>query len=442
MTIREDQLFRSAATILLALSSITALAQSTPASRTWNFDLKDSGTYKLQVKHDVKGTTIEVPPSTEVSYVITIGRETQSREMQLVADQPFLPLIFDTPSATKVRVVINGLPKEVLDHTAVYAFDALSVPPGQFYDPQQSEFKEAKIFRALLKKPTESIDLGRVKLEVDKQIDPSIDINHNLQILESMVSTVKTLPEYGVTGTSKLLALQKYVYQAGEWNHKQPFTYDLEDPLGTKIENKLLPNYLKSKKGNCVTMPLLFVILGQRLGIELTASTAPKHLLVKWKNEAGTWINLEATSGANPARDSWLREQMPMTDAAIANGIYLRPLSRRESAALMITTLAEYYFKQQSYDKAIAIADLVLEANPKEVGMMTLKGSAYGRLNHQLQTGSPQFQRVANHQSYSQFYGLNNQRWFAKAEALGWREESREQQDNYLRKVDKVRTSN
>lgn len=46
-------------------------------------------------------------------------------------------------------------------------------------------------------------------------------------------------------------------------------------------------------------MPFLFIILGDRLGINVTASVAPLHVFVKFTDENGVIHNLETTSGTN-----------------------------------------------------------------------------------------------------------------------------------------------
>jgi regulator of sirC expression with transglutaminase-like and TPR domain len=162
---------------------------------------------------------------------------------------------------------------------------------------------------------------------------------------------------------------------------------------------------------------------------------------VKFKDETGTTYNLETTSGANPARDVWYREQMPMTDEAVANGVYLRPLTRKETVAIMVTTLAEHYFEQREFEKAITISDLTLEYYPRDVEAMVRKGSAYYRLlskyyleKYRLPNEIPD--RAKGHFVY---LSRNNLRWFAKAEALGWREPSKEDDEEYLQKVSQER---
>lgn len=412
------------------------------SERSWDFNLDAPGTYKVQVLHEVSSATPDPYASGILArYSITIGHETQSREIRVVANRPFVALTIDLPAHQKMHVAISGLSSVALENTHVSVYDASKMPSSQSFQPPKRKFAVEALVRKLLSEPPESLDLARVKLTIDRMIDPQIDVDANLQRLDGIVFKVRMLPGFGETGISKLSALKRYLYEPGSWNEFRAFEYDLKDPLGKNIGNKLLPNYLTSRKGNCVTMPMLVTLLGQRLGIDVTLESAPKHILVKWRNDAAAWVNLEATSGANPARDVWIRQQMPMTDEAIRNGVYLRPLTRTESAALIATTLAEYYLAAGKYEEAIVIADVVLEYHPKSAETMVLKGSAFSRLSHRefvSKYPSPA-QIPAADRAYFQYLLQNNQLWFARAEALGWRAERAEDEQRYLENVDRAR---
>jgi regulator of sirC expression with transglutaminase-like and TPR domain len=272
-------------------------------------------------------------------------------------------------------------------------------------------------------------------------IDPSIDVEGGVKRLDVMAAGIRAMPEYGASSTSRLEALRRYVYVSGTWNGHRPFEYDLDDPLGTNIKNKLLPTYLSSRKGNCVSMPLLFVILGQRVGIDVTASTAPKHVLVKFRDELGPWINLEATSGATPARDVWIREQMPFRDEALANGLYLQPLTKKETIAVMAGTLAEHHLRHGEYEKAIAVSDLALAYYPKDVAAMLSKATGYGRIARtQFEEKYPSPNRIpADERGHFEYLVHQHRKWVAKAEGLGWREETKGDMDKYLWSVKQAR---
>jgi regulator of sirC expression with transglutaminase-like and TPR domain len=128
-------------------------------------------------------------------------------------------------------------------------------------------------------------------------------------------------------------------------------------------------------------MPLLFVILGQKLDIPVTISTAPAHLFVKFRGDNGNWYGVEATSGGVWADDEWQQKQFPMmTRRAIANGIYLQPLTKKETAAAIADTLFEAYENHQSNEAneaRIKLAMLVLKHSPKNIDAMLHAYLAY-----------------------------------------------------------------
>jgi regulator of sirC expression with transglutaminase-like and TPR domain len=415
------------------------------AERAWEFDLKAPGTYEVHVQHQIKGAV--VPRGAEATYTF------QTRETILKRDPPFIPkddehpavvLIVDITSPQKAKVIITGLPLTLLQQTRVYVIDGNSRYPYEWFDPGKSvDLKAAKQIRDIFKQTENEIDLAKAKLAIDKLIDPSIDVDAGLKKIDAMVAEIKKMPGFGTSSTASMLALKRYIYEPGEWNNFQPYQYDLDDPLGTKLSNKMLLRYLESKKGNCVTMPFLFVILGQRLGIDVTAATAPLHVLVKFKDETGASYNLETTSGANPARDVWYREQMPMTDESIAKGVYLRPLTKKETVAIMVNTLAEHYFEQGEFEKAITISNLTLEYYPRDVEAMVRKGSAYYRLlgKYYLEKYRSPSQIPNRARGHFEYLSRNNIQLFAKAEALGWRQPSKEDDEKYMQKVSQERNA-
>lgn len=304
--------------------------------------------------------------------------------------------------------------------------------------------REARRVDAILRQPENEMDLGRIKLTLDKMIDPTVDIDAGLKQIDGMAAQVHAMLHGFPSSNVTLQALRAYLYEKGPWNGYQSFGYDFDDPLGRNIRNKLLLNYIASRKGNCVTMPLLFVILGQRLGLDVTVSTAPLHLFVKYTDpDTGVTYNLEATSGATPARDVWIRQQNPMTDKSIANGLYMQKLSKRETAAVMATVLAEYFAPKLEHEKVIALSDVVLAHYPKDVGSMLRKGSAYGRLaNRDFMQKYPTPKLIPpDEYGYFNYLGDQNRLWFAKAESLGWREPTREQEANYLQTVSRTKAA-
>ena len=121
----------------------------------------------------------------------------------------------------------------------------------------------------------------------------------------------------GADASTRVEVLRRVLFTAGAWNDNRPFTHDMTDPYGRKPGNKLLSDYLADRRGNCVTMPVLMIILGQRIGLDMTAASAPLHVLVRFRDDAGKLWNLQATSGGFPARDQHYRDLLPIPDRAM-----------------------------------------------------------------------------------------------------------------------------
>ena len=294
--------------------------------------------------------------------------------------------------------------------------------PQVFADP-------AVFVQALLDTREADLDFARAKLEIDHFVDPSIDIEDSLSEIESMIATVGRMlatirEDEAETSAEKLNALRAFVYEPGWWNDNRPFRYDLNDPYGQDPNSQLLTRYLETRLGNCVSIPILFLILRKRLGLDMTLSTAPLHVFVKYTDDDGRTWNLEPTSGAGFTRDVWYRRKTPMTEQAIANGIYLKTLSRREALAVMATTILDHLMAEQRYEEAIALTDVLIEAWPAYAYTHVKKSTAYYRL---LEAEIIRKYPNANDMPPEKIERANmlyraNLDAFRKAEELGWRE--------------------
>lgn len=294
----------------------------------------------------------------------------------------------------------------------------------------------------LLATPEAKLDLANAKLTIDQLIEPRMDVAGTLRQLDTLAERIKARLPAGAMSQTKLEVLVLSLSQPGPWNDYRPFRYDLDDPFGKNIRNKLISTYLTTRKGNCVSMPALLVILGQKLGLEITLATAPEHVLVKFRNDAGQWINVEATSFGTK-RDLSYQQEMGISSKAMDSGIYLRPLGKHEAVAVMMGTLMELYGQQGTQDRRIAVADMALKADPRNVQAMLQKGNAYYAMLKQRYLSRYQTPGDIPPAERTDFerLGRSNQAWFAKAEALGWTQPVPAQDTNYLQQVQRTKTA-
>lgn len=284
--------------------------------------------------------------------------------------------------------------------------------------------------------PEQQVDFAQAKLTVDRLIDPSIDTTTVLRELDRLTTAVRKRTPAGLIKRAELDVLLDTLYKPGPWNGNKPFSYDLNDPFGKNRKNKLLATYLATRKGNCVSMPTLVAILGQRLGLIMTLATAPEHVMVKFVDDEGRWLNVEATAGGFKADSSYERET-GISSLAIQNEIYLRPLSPRESVGVMASTLMEEYAAQKRGDDLLAVAEMALAANPKDAVAMVHKANAYYlQLQDRYVSKYPRpIDIPQDKQTDFQRLSRENLAWFSKAEQMGWAPKTPEQEEKYLESI-------
>lgn len=263
----------------------------------------------------------------------------------------------------------------------------------------------------------------QAKLAFDAMIDPGIDHVAAARAVDRLCTAARELAGASADDAAKLAAVRTVIYRPGAWNDDRPFAYDMRDPLGRNIDNKLLATYVRTRLGNCVSMPALFLIIADSLGLDVGLATAPHHVFVRYTAPDGRAVNLEATSGGHPARDLWYREHMPMTDAAIASGIYMRTLSPRESVATMGLIVGEFLLRSGRYEETIDIAEAINQHAPRDVESILLAAVAYGRMfTEEFEQRYPTLDSIPRelHPRYLMLAEMNAS-LYARAEELGWR---------------------
>lgn len=94
----------------------------------------------------------------------------------------------------------------------------------------------------------------------------------------------------------------------------------------------------EDRTGTCLSMPVLYIAVGRRLGYPLYLAQNRAHLYVKWEDEQEK-LNIEATSqGIICRNDSYYATwPEPLTQSQLASGAYLRSLTAAEEFAVSLT---------------------------------------------------------------------------------------------------------
>jgi hypothetical protein len=163
----------------------------------------------------------------------------------------------------------------------------------------------------------------------------------------------------------------------------RPFSYDFEDFFGDKDWTKILvSNLLTDGSGNCHSLPFLYKILAEELGVTAHLALAPNHIYIKHWSVKDGWYNTELTSAAFPI-DAWVMASGYIHLEAVQNEIYMKALDDKESIAICLTDLAEgYKRKVENYDPEFVLkcCNTALKYFPLYINALILKAET---LKHQ-----------------------------------------------------------
>ncbi|TSE08125.1 hypothetical protein [Aquimarina algiphila] len=162
----------------------------------------------------------------------------------------------------------------------------------------------------------------------------------------------------------------------GEDYNYVPYRYDFEDIWGVKSwKNMFVSKLLETGKGNCHSLPYLYKILAEELGVDAYLALAPNHVYIKHQNIKDGWYNTELTSGIFPI-DAWLMASGYIHLDAIRNKLYMEALDDKQSIAMCVIDLAEGYnraFPANNEEFALKASEIALEYYPHYINARILR---------------------------------------------------------------------
>lgn len=216
----------------------------------------------------------------------------------------------------------------------------------------------------------------------------TIYINDEIRFLKHLTKNVKNsfeLKKYDyrdkelVSQYASLFAVMKDSIPVIKNNEKFihiPYQYDFEDVWGNEEwSNMFVSKLLSSRMGNCHSLPYLYKILAEEIGVDAYLALAPNHVYIKHQNLKDGWYNTELTSGIFP-KDGWIMASGYVHLDGVRNGVYMKALDDKESIALVLIDLAQGYEKRFPYNDGSFIlkcCELALQYHPTLINALLLK---------------------------------------------------------------------
>jgi tetratricopeptide (TPR) repeat protein len=298
--------------------------------------------------------------------------------------------------------------------------------------------------RDIINVPEEQVDIGLWSLVIAREFDSTIDVVKYLNRLEQMKAEIWRMAAGQNTDMAKFIMTRMFLYEPGIWNNNRPFTYDLDDPMGDNLENQLISSYLETRKGNCVSMPTLFLALIERVdpNLDIVGVRAPSHLFCRFHDrQTGETWNVETTCSANPADDSLYIARLDIPKVSIERGAYLRDLGKKEYVAELLHSLISKYRRAGDYQEALKYAELLLRLNPNSISGLVHKGAILSWMSYRMAENAGAGRIIVTPQEKTKLrvWRRESVRCMERARSLGWRPESPQQRREYLEMVERAK---
>jgi hypothetical protein len=219
-----------------------------------------------------------------------------------------------------------------------------------------------------------------------------------------------------------------------------PMQYDFDDYNGeSNWSNMFVSKLLATRKGQCHSLPLLYLILCEQTGTEAYLTYSPSHSYVKIKDGSGNWHNLELTNG-HIVTDAFIVGSGYVTSEAIKNKTYMEPQTKQQVVAQCLSDLAMGYLHKYGYDNFVKqCIDSILKYDANNLSGLMLKANyetiRFDYVVNQVMSPHPDILKV----HYPQIYELLEERnaTYDRIDASGYRDMPKEAYESWLNSVSK-----
>jgi regulator of sirC expression with transglutaminase-like and TPR domain len=236
-------------------------------------------------------------------------------------------------------------------------------------------------FAAMLSRDDPKIDLARACLMIAQDAYPELDIGHYLGEIERMAIRLRArLPASGGAEES-VVALNHFLFdQLGFAGN----TEDYYDP-----RNSYLNDVMDRKTGLPITLAILYMEVGRRIGLPLQGISFPGHFLVRLRVRGGTLV-LDPFAGGTPLSEPELRQRLQRVIPEEATGDvpvgelpldqFLEAATHRQILARVLRNLKGIYRQADKPERLLEVLNRMLLVTPDSAAELRDRGFVYQRL--------------------------------------------------------------
>lgn len=237
----------------------------------------------------------------------------------------------------------------------------------------------------------EDIPLTEAVLSIAQDVDSRLDLAAVQSEIDRLAATLKARLPADAGQVHKLRLLVRFFF------HELGFAGNVNDYYDP--DNSYLPRLLERRRGIPITLAVLFMEIGQQIGLPLRGVSFPGHFLVKLKVRAGD-LFLDPVNGESLSREqleerlaeffetvqsggtsSGAAERMDRDALDAALGLAIREATSREILARLLRNLKSIYHGRNDYAHLLDVQNRLVTLLPDERSERRDRGLVFAQLD-------------------------------------------------------------
>jgi regulator of sirC expression with transglutaminase-like and TPR domain len=224
----------------------------------------------------------------------------------------------------------------------------------------------------LVSRPDGRLDLARAALTIAQWEYPALDVNAYLERLDGLARGVDG-SRRSTDPLGRLHRLREYLFV------EQGFTGNREDYYDPR--NSFLNDVLDRRQGIPITLSLVLIEVGKRLGLAVEGIGLPGHFIAGARLD-DSQIFLDPYNGGallTPESCEQLVGRVLGRRVTLTQEHYA-PVAGRQLLGRMLANLKAIYWQREAWDKVVGVIDRLLVLDPKAAGEWRDRGMAWSNM--------------------------------------------------------------
>jgi regulator of sirC expression with transglutaminase-like and TPR domain len=233
----------------------------------------------------------------------------------------------------------------------------------------------------LLAREEGAIDLARACLLIAQDAYPGLDVDGYLGEIERLAARLRGRLAEAMDAEARVMALNEFLFAELGYTGNADHYYD--------PRNSYLNEVLDRRTGIPLTLSVLYMEVGRRIGLPLEGVSFPGHFLVRLPLR-GSLLVLDPFSGGEPQSEADLRARLRRVIPEGATGPvpleelpleqFLEPAGKRQILARLLRNLKGIYREADKPERLLEVLNRMRVVAPEAHGELRERGLLYQRL--------------------------------------------------------------